>query len=98
VTVPVGVPVPEDGVTVALKLTSVPALTVVAEAVSAVVVAVSVGAETVMMVAADVLAAKVELPPYAAVMEWLPAFRAVVAYVATPDPFSVPSPSVVVPS
>jgi hypothetical protein len=56
------VPVPDAGVTVALKVTLAPALTVVADAVSFVVVAVRTEAVTVTVVALEVLDANVELP------------------------------------
>lgn len=71
VTLPVGVPVPEAGVTLALKVTLVPAFAVLADAVSDVVVAVSTGAVAVTATdtAVEVLLANVELPAYAAVIE-----------------------------
>ena len=47
---------------------------------------------------AEVLVAKLESPPYTAVMVRLPATTADVVKVATPDPFTVPVPSVVAPS
>ena len=62
VTVPVGVPVPDAGVTVALKVTLAPVLTVVADAVSFVVVAVNTGAVTATVMAEEVLPANVVLP------------------------------------
>ena len=57
VTLPVGVPVPEAGVTLALNVTLAPAFTVLVDAVSDVVVAVSTGAVavTATVTAAEVL-------------------------------------------
>jgi hypothetical protein len=74
-TVPVGVPVPDAGATATLNVTLEPAATVVADAVSVVVDAVRAGAVTVMVMALEALAANVELPAYAAVIEWVPTPR-----------------------
>jgi hypothetical protein len=51
---------------------------------------------TVWFNAAEVLVMKLVSPPYTAVIECEPTFRDEVANVATPDPFSVPVPRVVV--
>jgi hypothetical protein len=61
VTLPVGVPLPLAGVTVSLSVTSVPTTTVVADALSTLVVAVRLPCVTVMVTAADVLPANVEV-------------------------------------
>lgn len=99
VTVPVGIAVPEAGVTVALKVILVPVCADVAEAVNAVVVAVRTGAAvTVTVTAVDVLPLKLASPPYTAVMECAPALSAAVEYVATPVEETVPVPRVVAPS
>ena len=45
-----------------------------------------------------VLPENCEFPPYDAVMEWVPAVKEAVIYVACPLAFNVPVPSVVVPS
>jgi hypothetical protein len=58
----------------------------------------SSGAFVVSVSAADVLAAKFESPPYAAVIECDPAASEEVANVATPEAFSVPVLSAVEPS
>jgi hypothetical protein len=59
---PVGVPEPETGVTVAVKVTVLPTLMVEAETVKAVVVAGLGGAVTATMTALEVEAAKLVLP------------------------------------
>jgi len=53
---------------------------------------------TVCVSAADVLPVKFPAPPYTAVRLWLPALKAEVVKVATPEAFSVPVPNEVVPS
>jgi hypothetical protein len=53
---------------------------------------------TVCVSTGDTLTAKFVLPPYSAVIECELSDNAAVAKVATPDPFSVPVPSVAVPS
>ena len=68
-TEPVGVLVPDCGFTVAVNVTLWPLVNCVAEAESAVVVAVFGGADTVTETAAEVDAAKFVSPPYAAVTE-----------------------------
>lgn len=63
-TEPAGTPLPDAGVTSAVKVRLVPTAAVVAEAVSVVVVAIVTGAAfTVTLTAAEVLAANVESPP-----------------------------------
>ena len=54
-------------------------------------------APTTMLTAVEVEEAKVELPPYCAVMLSVPAGSAVVLSVAFPDPSSVPVPRLVLP-
>ena len=44
------------------------------------------------------LVRKLELPPYTAVMEWLPLFKFEIEKVAWPDAFKVLDPSVLLPS
>lgn len=44
------------------------------------------------------LVRKLELPPYTAVIEWLPLFKFEIEKVACPDEFKVLEPSVLVPS
>ena len=44
------------------------------------------------------LVRKLVLPPYTAVMEWLPLFKFEIEKVACPDAFKVPEPSVLLPS
>jgi hypothetical protein len=61
--------------TVAVKVTLCPVVMLVLEVESVVVVAVRAGAVTVTAVALEALAAKVELPAYEAVIEWLPTPR-----------------------
>ena len=60
---PVGTVVPDTGVTVAVKVMLVPITAVVAEAVSAVVVATGVGAFTVTVTAVEPLPVKLASPP-----------------------------------
>jgi hypothetical protein len=99
VTVPVGTAVPDAGVTVAVNVILVPLAAVVDEAVSAVLVPTgTVTAETTTVTAADVLPLKFESAPYTAVTLSEPTGSAVVAYVVTAEPFSVPVPRAVVPS
>jgi len=94
VTVPVGVPEVVD-VIVAVNVTGVPLDAEAAELTNASVVAVFA---MVSVSAAEVLAARVALPEYLAVIECVPTVSVDVAKVATAPPFSVPLPSVVVPS
>jgi len=56
------------------------------------------GTVMVTVTADEVEAAKAALPPYVAVMEWLPAAREVVEKVATPELSRVPVPMDVAPS
>jgi hypothetical protein len=92
VTVPVGVPpVP---VTVAVNVTDWPAVEGLTEEVSVVVLAFVF---TTWVTTEDVLAAKLESPPYCAVIEWEPRASVDVENDAAP-PLSVPVPSVVAPS
>ena len=95
VTVPVGTPVPGFSVTVAVKVTLVPDVGFVELAISAVAVCASA---TVTVTAADVLPALLLSPLYTAVTEFDPSGRVDVVSVATPDPFSVPVPSIFAPS
>jgi len=97
VTVPVGVPEVLD-VIVAVNVTAAPLDAETAELTNKVVVAVGAAAVMVSVSAAEVLAAKVELPEYWAVIECMPTASVDVVKVATAPPFSVPLPSVVVPS
>ena len=62
VTVPAGVTVPDEGVTVAVSVTDCPLDIAVAEAVKVVVVPVGDAAETLTVTGVDVLAAKLLLP------------------------------------
>jgi hypothetical protein len=94
VTVPVGVPEVLDEI-VAVNVTGAPLDTEAAELTNAAVVGVSV---MVSVTAAEVLPAKFALPLYLAVIECAPTASVDVVKVATPLPFSVPVPSVVVPS
>jgi len=97
VTVPVGLAVPDAGVTVAVKATLLPAVAVDTEADSVVVVATGDGAVfTVITTGVEVLPLKSKSPLYTAVMLSEPAGSALVEYWATPDD-SVPVPSDVVP-
>jgi hypothetical protein len=93
-TVPVGVPEVLD-VIVAVNVTGVPLDTETAELTNAVVVVTGV---VVSVTAAEVLALKLESPPYAAVMEWVPTVRIEIVKEAIPLAFRVPLPSVVAPS
>ena len=97
VTVPVGTVVPEAGVTVAVKVTDCPTVDGLADDVTAVVVDTS-AAFTTCDNADDVLAAKLVLPPYDAVIVCVPCVSAAVANVAFPVASSAPVPSVVAPS
>ena len=94
VTVPVGVPEVLDLI-VALNVTGEPLEAEAAELTSAAVVAAGV---MVSVTAAAVLPAKFALALYLAVIECAPAVSVDVVKLATPLPFSVPAPSVVVPS
>src|SRR3989441_2175860 len=71
VPVPVGTPAVE--VTVALRVTACPVVEGFGVEVRVVVVAAAAGAFTTWVTTAEVLAANVALPPYAAVSGWLPA-------------------------
>ena len=98
VTVPVGVPLlGATALTVAVNVTDWPKTEGFCEEVSVVVV---LAWFTACESAADVLVVKFPSPPYTAVMLCgLPETDKVeVLKVATPDPFSVPVPSVVAPS
>lgn len=92
--VPVGVPEVLD-VIVAVNVTWVPLVAEATELTNAVVVATGV---MVSVAAAEVLALKLESPPYAAVMECVPTVSIEIVKVAIPLLFRVPVPSVVVPS
>jgi hypothetical protein len=59
---------------------------------------VKLGAKTTWLKTAEVLAAKFESPAYAAVIECVPAVSVEVVNVATAALFSIPVPSVIVPS
>jgi hypothetical protein len=59
---------------------------------------VKLGAKTIWLKTADILARKFESPAYAALIECIPAKSVEVVNVATAPLFSVPVPSVVVPS
>jgi hypothetical protein len=92
--VPVGVPEVLD-VIVAVNVTWVPLVAEATELTNAVVVATGM---MVSVAAAEVLALKLESPPYAAVMECVPTVSIEIVKVAIPLLFRVPVPSVVVPS
>lgn len=95
VTVPVGVPLPgAAGDTVAVNFTPCPTTEGFADDTSTVVVPAMF---TVCMSVLDVLAEKLLLPPYAALIEWLPRLSVEVLNVAIP-PLSVFEPKVVAPS
>jgi hypothetical protein len=94
VTVPVGMPEVLD-VIVAVNVTEAPLDTEAAELTNAVVVTAGV---MVSVTAAEVLPVKFALPLYLPVMECAPAASIDVVKVAIPVLFSVPTPSVVVPS
>jgi hypothetical protein len=96
-TAPVGVPVPENGETVAVKVTDWFKPTGLAELMSVVVVAIPVAAFTVWFAPTDVLPAKLASPEYTAVITWEPAANVEVVKVALPA-LNVPVPSVVLPS
>ena len=97
VTVPIGVSDPGAvAATVAVKVTDWPNAEGLAEEATAVVV---FAVFTVCVSAEEVLALKLPLPPYAAVMEWDPAVSAEVVSVATPELLiAIALPSVVDPS
>jgi len=97
VTVPVGVP-EVLGVIVAVNVTGEPLDAETAELINAVLVATAAFGVMVSATAADVLAAKLESPPYAAVIECDPTVSVDVVKVATPWLFNVPVPGAVVPS
>src|SRR2546425_1198267 len=82
VTVPVGTPAAE--VTVAVRVTACPVVEGFGVEVKVVVVAAAAGAFTTWVTTAEGLAAKVALPPYAAVSGWLPAASVEVTNEALP--------------
>jgi hypothetical protein len=90
----VTVPVPPEGVTVAVNVTDCPKVVGLADEVIAVVV---VATSTTWTTAGEVLAEKLLSPSYAAVIEWLPAARLEVVKLALPS-VSAAVPSVVAPS
>jgi hypothetical protein len=94
VTVPAGVPEVLD-VIVAVNVTRAPLDAVAVELTNTAVVGASV---MVSVIAAEVLAVKLESPPYAAVTECMPTVRIEIVKMAAPLEFSFPVPSVVVPS
>jgi hypothetical protein len=94
VTVPLSVPELLD-VMVAVNVTGAPLDAETPELTSTAVVAACV---IVSVAAVEVLAVKLESPPYAAVMECVPTVSVEIAKVALPPLFSVPMPSVIVPS
>ena len=94
VTVPVGVPEVLDLIVV-VNVTGAPFDAEAAELTNAVAVAAGV---MVSITPAEVLPAKFALALYLAVIECVPTVSVDVANVATPLPFSVPVPSIVVPS
>ncbi len=94
VTVPVTAP-PYCPVTVATKMTVWPGVEGLGLEFRAVAVpALPTGWDT----AEDTLGAKIPDPAYSAVMLWPPADNTVVATVASPEPFNVPTPKMVAPS
>src|SRR5207302_446679 len=96
VTVPVGVPLPgATAPTVTVKVTDWPNTAGLAEAVT---VALLLAWLTTCGSVADVLRAELVSPPKTAVIVWLPTDRVEIVNVATPVKFSVPVPSVVLPS
>jgi len=96
VTVPVGVPLPgATALTVAVNVTDWPTVEGLAEEATVVEV---LAWFTTWVTVFEVLVPKFESPPYTALMECEATESAEVANVATPDPFSVPVPSVVTPS
>jgi hypothetical protein len=98
VTVPVGVPVPELGLTTALRVTDCPYTDGFKFDVSTVVVTAGpVGALTVCVIADELLPEKFVAPPYDAVSECAPAVKLETANVAVPLE-SVAVPRTVVPS
>jgi hypothetical protein len=96
VTVPVGVPVPDNGETVAVKITGCPNVEGLSELTTVVVVA-RPGVFTNWLIAAEVLFAKLPSPPNTAVIEWFPTPSRNVVNVAVP-PLKAPLPKVVLPS
>ena len=96
-TVPVGVPVPEVGATLTLRISVWPFARCVADGTAEVVVAVFAGAVTTTVSAVDVDAAKCVSPEYAAVMLCEPFASEEVVKVATPT-FIEPVPMELVPS
>jgi len=98
VTVPVGVPAPgATAATVAVKVSDWPKTDGFGPVVRATVVVVLAWFTTWVRVL-EVLVPKLASPPYTAVIECEATESAAVANVATPDPLSVPVPSVVAPS
>jgi hypothetical protein len=94
-TVPVGTPLPGFCVTVAVKVTLAPTAGFNELAIIAVDVCATL---TVTVTAFEVLPALLLSPPYTAVIECCPTASVEVVNVATPEPFSVPVPSIVAPS
>lgn len=97
VTVPVGVPEVLD-VIVAVNVNGAPLAAEAAELTNEAVVATSAAGVMVSVTAAETLPAKFALPLYLAVIKCAPTVSTDVVKVATPLVFSVPVPSVVVPS
>jgi hypothetical protein len=95
VTVPVGVPIPPVGVTVAVKVTDWPRVDGFADDATDAVVDDWL---TTWLNAADVLPAKFVSPPKTAVIECVPPVSVDVEYMAWPLLFSDPLPSVELPS
>jgi hypothetical protein len=93
-TVPVGMPEVLD-VIVAVNVTGEPLDAVAAELTNAAVAAAKV---MVSVTAAEVLGAKLALPLYFALIEWVPPVSVDIVKVATPPLFNVLVPSAVVPS
>jgi hypothetical protein len=96
-TVPVGTVLPVCGATLAVKVTLCPVLIAVAEELNAVVVATRV-CVTVTATAVDTELEFVVLPAYEAVIDCVPAARALVLKEAAPLALRVAVPSAVVPS
>jgi hypothetical protein len=94
VSVPLGVPGLLD-VIVAVNVTGAPLDAEAPELTSTAVVAAGV---MVSVTAVELLAVKLESPPYAAVMECVPTVSIEIVRVALPPLFSVPVPRVIVPS
>jgi hypothetical protein len=97
VTVPVGVPLPDCGATVAVNVTSCPLVNCVFDALREVLVLIFAGAETTTVTTVEVDAAKFASPEYAAVMLCDPTVSDDVLKVAVP-PLNVAVPSEFAPS